>query len=123
VADSSGDSNDSNDSTHSRTRDTVYLGGCVVTRGVRIPCKRQVAGSTPAGGSTPDQRKDPGAKIARGLLDGNADGNRCLRGHPAAERSAPLDEVSVFVEEHPVVHSALRVGVYLALSQSKGSLR
>jgi hypothetical protein len=40
---------------HRHMSNVVYLAGCRVSRGVRIPCKRQVAGSIPAGGSSFDQ--------------------------------------------------------------------
>jgi hypothetical protein len=61
-------------------------------------------------------------KIARGLLDGNADGSRCSRGCPAAKWSTSLDEVAVFVEEHPVIHPARGVSADLVLDQSEGGL-
>jgi hypothetical protein len=56
---------------HERTPTGLYLDGWIGIRAGALPCKRQVAGSIPAGGSCPEQAKNPGAKIARGLFDGN----------------------------------------------------
>jgi hypothetical protein len=58
---------------HRHTFNTVYLGGRCAGRGVRIPCKRQVAGSIPAGGSRFPRWRHSDAAPSMFVPDGNGE--------------------------------------------------